>query len=104
MEKYKFKQIRFIEWIKTNPVPLNQSVNYLSNTRVKSLFLVLKVGNLLSTLNMIKEFMNTQYRMVRVDFILHKSIPLFEELIKKTQMEDIVLDTFFGWRDDSNSL
>ena len=33
MEKYKFKQIRFIEWIKTNPVPLNQSVNYLTNSR-----------------------------------------------------------------------
>ena len=31
--KYKFKQIRFIEWIKTNPVPLNQSVNYLTNAR-----------------------------------------------------------------------
>ena len=29
LEKNKFKQIRFIEWIKTNPVPLNQSINYL---------------------------------------------------------------------------
>ena len=28
-----FKQIRFIEWIKTNPVPLNQSTNYLTNCR-----------------------------------------------------------------------
>ena len=27
------KQIRFIEWIKTNPMPLNQSVNYLTNCR-----------------------------------------------------------------------
>lgn len=33
MEKYKFKQIRFIEWIKTNPQPLNSSVNYLTNCR-----------------------------------------------------------------------
>ena len=33
LEKYKFKQIRFIEWIKTNPQPLNQSVNYLTNSR-----------------------------------------------------------------------
>ena len=33
MEKHKFKQIRLIEWIKTNPIPLNQSVNYLSNAR-----------------------------------------------------------------------
>ena len=33
MEKNKFKQIRFIEWIKTNPQPLNSSVNYLTNCR-----------------------------------------------------------------------
>jgi len=33
MEKYKFKQIRFIEWIKTNPQPLNSGVNYLTNCR-----------------------------------------------------------------------
>jgi len=33
MEKHKFKQIRFIEWIKTNPQPLNQRVNYLTNCR-----------------------------------------------------------------------
>ena len=28
MEKYKFKQIRLIEWIKTNPQPLNSKLNY----------------------------------------------------------------------------
>ena len=33
MEKNKFKQIRFIEWIKTNPQPLNSSLNYLTNSR-----------------------------------------------------------------------
>ena len=33
MEKYKFKQIRFIEWIKTNPQPVNSRVNYLTNAR-----------------------------------------------------------------------
>jgi DNA modification methylase len=33
MEKHKFKQIRLIEWIKTNPQPLNSSVNYLTNCR-----------------------------------------------------------------------
>ena len=32
LEKYKFKQIRFIEWIKTNPQPLNSNVNYLTNS------------------------------------------------------------------------
>lgn len=33
MEKYKFKQLRFIEWIKTNPQPINSRVNYLTNSR-----------------------------------------------------------------------
>lgn len=28
-----FKQIRLIEWVKTNPVPLNSGVNYLTNSR-----------------------------------------------------------------------
>jgi hypothetical protein len=31
MESFKFKQIRFIEWIKTNPQPLNSKINYLTN-------------------------------------------------------------------------
>ena len=29
----KFKQVRFIEWIKTNPQPRNSNVNYLTNCR-----------------------------------------------------------------------
>lgn len=29
----KFKQLRFIEWIKTNPVPINSKINYLTNAR-----------------------------------------------------------------------
>jgi DNA modification methylase len=33
MEQYKFKQIRLIEWVKTNPQPINSKVNYLSNCR-----------------------------------------------------------------------
>lgn len=32
-EQAKFKQLRFIEWIKTNPVPLNSKTNYLTNAR-----------------------------------------------------------------------
>lgn len=28
-----FKQLRFIEWVKSNPVPLNSKVNYLTNAR-----------------------------------------------------------------------
>lgn len=32
-ENANFKQIRFIEWIKTNPVPINSQTNYLTNAR-----------------------------------------------------------------------
>ena len=28
-----FRQIRLLEWLKTNPVPLNSKVNYLTNAR-----------------------------------------------------------------------
>ena len=33
LESAKFKQIRFIEWLKTNPQPINSKVNYLTNCR-----------------------------------------------------------------------
>ena len=33
MESAGFRQIRFIEWVKTNPVPLNSKVNYPTNAR-----------------------------------------------------------------------
>ena len=33
LENNKFKQIRFIEWIKSNPVPINSKINYLTNCR-----------------------------------------------------------------------
>ena len=42
LEKYKFKQIRFVEWIKTNPQPLNSSRNYLTNCREIALLAVKK--------------------------------------------------------------
>ena len=32
-EKAGFKQLRMIEWLKTNPVPLNSKLNYLTNAR-----------------------------------------------------------------------
>lgn len=97
MEKYKFKQIRFIEWIKTNPQPLNQHVNYLTNCREIAL-LGVKGG---------KPTFNSKYDNAIYHFPLQggknrfhptqKSILLFEELIKKHSNEgDIVMDTFIG--------
>jgi site-specific DNA-methyltransferase (adenine-specific) len=97
MEKHKFKQIRFIEWIKTNPQPLNSSVNYLTNCREIAL-----VG-----IKGAKPTFNSKYDNGIYMFPLQggknrfhptqKSLPLFEELISKHSNEnDLVLDTFLG--------
>jgi DNA modification methylase len=97
MEKIGFKQIRFIEWIKTNPQPLNSSTNYLTNCREIALLGVKKS----------KPTFNSKYDNAIYRFPLQggknrfhptqKSLALFEELIKKHSNEDdVVLDTFLG--------
>jgi site-specific DNA-methyltransferase (adenine-specific) len=97
MESVGFKQIRFIEWIKTNPQPLNSSVNYLTNCREIAL-LGVKKG---------KPTFNSKYDNGIYEFPLQggkhrfhptqKSLALFEELIKKhSNPGDIVIDTFMG--------
>lgn len=96
-EKHKFKQIRFIEWIKTNPQPLNSKINYLTNCREIAL-LGVKGG---------KPTFNSSYDNGIYMFPLQggknrfhptqKSLSLFEELIKKHSNEnDIIMDTFLG--------
>ena len=45
----KFRQIRFIEWVKTNPVPINSKINYLTNAREIAVVAV-KEGNTMPTL------------------------------------------------------
>ena len=97
MEKYKFKQIRFIEWIKTNPQPLNSSVNYLTNCREIAL---LGIKGTKPTFH--SKYDNGIY-MFPLQGGKHrfhptqKSLSLFEELIKKHSNEgDVVLDTFLG--------
>jgi len=97
MEKNKFKQIRLIEWIKTNPQPLNSKTNYLTNCREIAL-LGVKGG---------KPTFNSKYDNAIYYYPIQggknkfhptqKSLPLFEELIKKHSNEnDVVLDTFLG--------
>ena len=97
LDKHKFKQIRFIEWIKTNPQPLNSKVNYLTNCREIAL-LGVKGGS---------PTFNSKYDNGIYEFPLQggknrfhptqKSLRLFEELIKKHSNEDsVVLDTFLG--------
>ena len=97
MEGCKFKQIRFIEWIKTNPQPLNSKTNYLTNCREIAL-LGVKGGS---------PTFNSSYDKGIYEFPLQggknrfhptqKSLPLFEALINKHSNEnDIVMDTFLG--------
>lgn len=97
MEKYKFKQIRMIEWIKTNPQPLNSKVNYLTNCREIALVGV-KGG---------KPTFNSSYDNGIYMFPIQggknrfhptqKNIAMFEAIIKKHSNEgDTVLDTFLG--------
>lgn len=97
LEKYKFKQIRLIEWIKTNPQPLNSKVNYLTNCREIALTCIKES----------KPTFNSQYDNGIYFYPLQggknrfhptqKSLQLFEELIKKHSNEnDVILDTFLG--------
>jgi len=97
MEEAGFKQIRFIEWLKTNPVPLNSGRNYLSNAREVAL-LGVKVSK--PTFN--SKYDNGVYRFP----ICHekgrfhptqKPLAFMEALIKKhSKPADVVLDTFAG--------
>uniref|UniRef100_A0A6C0JXF4 DNA methylase N-4/N-6 domain-containing protein n=1 Tax=viral metagenome TaxID=1070528 RepID=A0A6C0JXF4_9ZZZZ len=97
LEKHKFKQIRMIEWIKTNPQPLNSKINYLTNCREIAL-----VGVKGGSPTFHSSYDNGIY-MFPLQGGKHrfhptqKSLPLFEELIKKHSNEnDLVLDTFLG--------
>lgn len=97
LEKYKFKQIRFIEWIKTNPQPRNSKVNYLTNCREIALIGV-KDGN--PTFNSSYDNGIYMFPLQGGKNRFHptqKSLNLFEALINKHSNEnDVVLDTFLG--------
>ena len=97
LEGAKFKQIRFVEWIKTNPQPINSKVNYLTNCREIALLGIKKS----------KPTFNSSYDNAIYKFPIQggkdrfhptqKNTKLFEELIKKHSNEgDVVLDPFLG--------
>ncbi len=73
MVKYKFKQIRFIEWVKTNPQPLNSSVNYLTNCREIAL-LGIKNRNQYLIVNMIMVYICFQFKVEITDFTQLKKV------------------------------
>jgi site-specific DNA-methyltransferase (adenine-specific) len=97
MEAHKFKQIRMIEWIKTNPQPLNSSTNYLTNAREIALVGVKKS----------KPTFHSEYDKGIYEFPIQggrdrfhptqKNIAMFERLIEKhSNPDDLVCDTFVG--------
>jgi len=97
MEEADFKQIRFIEWLKTNPVPLNSKRNYLSNAREVAL-----LGVKVSKPTFHSEYDNGIYQLP----ICHekgrfhptqKPLMLMHQMIEKhSNPGDVVLDTFAG--------
>lgn len=97
MQSNGFKQIRFIEWLKTNPQPLNASQNYLPNAREIAL-----VGVKRNKPTFHGRYDDGTYRYpVQVGKIrkhpTQKSLAMFEDLIKKhTNEGDLVVDTFLG--------
>ena len=93
----KFTKHRFIEWIKTNPMPVNQKATYLSNAREMAISCV-KGG---------KATFNSKYDKGIYEYPIYsgkdrfhptqKSLPLFEELIKKhSNKGDVVVDPYGG--------
>lgn len=96
-DKANFKQLRFIEWIKTNPVPLNSKVNYLTNSREIALVAV-KDGK--PTFHSIYDNGIYQYPICHDKGRFHptqKPLALIEDLIiKHSNTRDTVLDCFAG--------
>ena len=97
MDQKKFKQIRFIEWIKTNPQPRNSKVNYLTNCREIALLGVKKSK---PTFNSSYDKGIYEYPIYSGKDRMHptqKSLELFKDIIKKHSNEnDLVLDPFMG--------
>ena len=97
-EENKFKQFRLIRWDKTNPVPVNSKLNYLSNATEYALTCV-KGG---------KPTFHSEYNpgifkypicsgKERTEHPTQKPLNLMQELLKiHTNDGDIVLDPFMG--------
>ena len=92
-----FKQLRFIEWVKTNPVPINSKKNYLTNAREIAVVGIKKGKGTFHS-----EYDNGIYHYP----ICHdkgrfhptqKPVELLEELVRKHSDEgELILDCFAG--------
>lgn len=97
MHRLFFHKLRFIEWIKSNPVPLNSKTNYLTNAREIAICGIKK-----SKPTFHSQYDNGMY----VYPICHdkgrfhptqKPVSLLEDIIiKHSDESDVVLDCFAG--------
>ena len=97
-EALKFKQARICEWVKTNPVPINSKLNYLSNAKEYFVSFTKKA----------KPTFNSEYdRGVymypicggneRTKHPTQKPLKLMEDLVNKhSDVEFTILDPFMG--------
>lgn len=92
-----FVQLRLIEWVKTNPVPLNSKRNYLTNSREIA---VLAVKGGTPTFN--SAYDNGQYHYPIPNRVARyhptqKPLPLFGDLVvKHSRPGDCIIDPFVG--------
>ena len=97
LESHKFSKIRLIEWIKTNPVPVNSKATYLSNAREVALS---AVKGSKATFNSSYDnglYFHPIYSGKDRFHPTQKSLPLFTELIEKHSNEgDLVIDPYAG--------
>lgn len=97
LEEEKFKQIRFIEWIKTNPVPINSSINYLTNAREIALTGVKQSKPVFHSKYDNGIYQYPIYQGKDRTHPTQKPLNLFIELLQKhSNIGDVVLDTFVG--------
>lgn len=97
-DRNKFKQVRFIEWMKTNPVPINSKINYLTNAREVAV----------SAIKGSKPTFNSSYDNGLYSYPIcagkertihptQKPLSLITDLVLKHSNEgDVVLDCFMG--------
>lgn len=97
LENAKFSKLRMIEWLKTNPVPVNSHATYLSNSREVAISAV-KGGK--ATFHSSYDKGVYEHPIYAGKDRFHptqKSLPLFQELIRKhSNKGDVVVDTYAG--------
>lgn len=97
LEANKFSKVRMIEWIKTNPVPVNSKATYLSNAREVALSCVKGSKATFHSSYDNGLYFHPIYSGKDRFHPTQKSLPLFTELIEKHSNEgDFVIDPYAG--------